>query len=1062
MVNFQMKHNGFVTEENFKKIFEITLFNDKPDKNGSNIIHGLRILFCASGELQHFGDDLFHKILNILIELLHSGQEPILTHAIKCLQLFIFNGKRIEKSHPQLQQLIPVVIKNLTKYINFESDDSLISAQCSNDQETSYVDDFNKSLIREYERGEADINIPRSNISDLIYKGIISKASQQKFHYLALINYLINIINLEELINNQELYAVLYRCLNVSRVRSDACIALSLQIIYKLMDNSSIYSKLLTDDILYRVLAVPCYFNSSYYVVKILLKIWKKYLDDDDLVHQIIKCDQNIIKFITDYIFQSRTNCVDYDGLNAVPTLARYLTLIELNEINALTLIIKEFHQLEFYKAAKSDINNDIDNFKKLFDEYQLQIQTFCDFVQIYFVKYVIHQKPILTPNTEKEIIEIFRNIFEILHIFLRRIYQENLKPETIRLYKSVSQILNFCILIQDVRNLFYENLECFPKYPPNITNIISVLLLILDNYFMDPGWRHFLPYQIINYLLMRCCTSFESYKACVNGTNPKPSASNEICVILKYDATKIIDELMAGSFLLYAHNSFGKIVNPHLKIRNGIYLIRCLLVMSENDRVLELISGNHYLFIKIYKSYLKNPKISSSPKPLRNKFIKYSKILKNKVKHVCPGSIEISQEHPSDSFKINYGCTQETLSSVEKTNIHFQQCTSHASNQFQEIINKSSHSKLPNDNNRIPCGCVESEHFKISGADVQEKIKFQPKTFERVKEFYSEGRFCTDHSIKILKDDNILIPDCGLIHLFHNNQFFPKFYCDFMTINHLVDNFNGDFVLGCGETPSYFMKCLMWKYDGLHDDNPRVYPCQKFDNISHAQFSSGDKTLIGLNPNFDIQIYDIETGQKYSELRNPERRCIFTSDCLQSNSYTNLIFSNGELYCVKTGKLIHVFDRFQYIQSGIFTVSENEIIYGRELLDLRSFKIIKQIPNLLKCHLKRTHNDNIYLGYKYQFVKLDPEEGYTSSDFIRNNSYLDSLLFIDPTTFEILSKRPIDELMVERSDVVELADISRDGSWIASRKHDRGPGSFHLFTVFEEGQNEKIRIDIP
>ncbi|KII73780.1 hypothetical protein RF11_13208 [Thelohanellus kitauei] len=135
---------------------------------------------------------------------------------------------------------------------------------------------------------------------------------------------------------------------------------------------------------------------------------------------------------------------------------------------------------------------------------------------------------------------------------------------------------------------------------------------------------------------------------------------------------------------------------------------------------------------------------------------------------------------------------------------------------------------------------------------------------------------------------------------------------------------------MSCGVSSDQ-KKCFLWKYDGLRDDNLRVEPCLTIPNLFHSQFSHDDMRIIAMDPFLNVVVSDIETGAKYLELKNPNRKYYFEGNYPQSNKRNTLILSNGELYCANSGKLIHVFDRLDYMQSGIFSVSENEVIYGQE-----------------------------------------------------------------------------------------------------------------------------------
>ncbi|KII73781.1 hypothetical protein RF11_13209 [Thelohanellus kitauei] len=139
------EHFSKVSFQNFQ-ILEITLFRSSPDHDASNTIVGLRILFYVLNELQRFSDDCFQQILDKLIELVINDEEPIKTHAIKCLHVFVSNGKRLEKSYTKLKNLLNMLIKNVAKYINVETDDIII-LDPSNDQIDVDIDDFDRSSV---------------------------------------------------------------------------------------------------------------------------------------------------------------------------------------------------------------------------------------------------------------------------------------------------------------------------------------------------------------------------------------------------------------------------------------------------------------------------------------------------------------------------------------------------------------------------------------------------------------------------------------------------------------------------------------------------------------------------------------------------------------------------------------------------------------------------------------------------------------------------------------------------------------------------------------------------
>ncbi|KII63060.1 hypothetical protein RF11_08421 [Thelohanellus kitauei] len=71
---------------------------------------------------------------------------------------------------------------------------------------------------------------------------------------------------------------------------------MAMEAIHKSIDDFTIFSKLIKDDIFYRIVSVTCYWASSYYVVAVITKISEKYLEIT------LKEDTNKLKIMTDYV----------------------------------------------------------------------------------------------------------------------------------------------------------------------------------------------------------------------------------------------------------------------------------------------------------------------------------------------------------------------------------------------------------------------------------------------------------------------------------------------------------------------------------------------------------------------------------------------------------------------------------------------------------------------------------------------------------------------------------------------------------------------------------------
>ncbi|KII63058.1 Protein VPRBP [Thelohanellus kitauei] len=889
---------------------------------------------------------------------------------------------------------------------------------------------------------------------------------------------------------NEDLFTLLYRCLNVSKVRCDALTAVALQIIHKLMGDSTIFSKFMSDDILFRVMSVPCYLTSSYYAMKIMVKVFESCQED------ILQDDKYILKLMTDYTLRSTTNFVDQSGMDAIHCFFGYLPLSDDIQLDVLPKITREFHQLEFYKASHNELNNNIKENYRLLKKNFSQITTFLECVILYLARYIIHQNPDLfhsqdivkNPVNNKqfcdEIINILeasgyiqmpnqvisnqidRTLFEILFLVLRSIYRAKPKDNIQRIYELISRTLNMCIIIKDVRDLFVENFECHPKYPHNIKNVMSTLFLIFDDYFMDDCWIQFSPYSVINNLLKRCCTSFESYQICVGKSKHEKSETwSEKREVLIPDSNTIIDELMANSFLLYALRSFDEMVKLIIPNDCIMYLIKCLIILCECRRVSDILSQDLIVFNKSFKNYMKEIRQHESGKYQRKQILKLAEILTEKIDNIKHKPLEFFEKDSPESKKRKFDQGPEHISSDDEASsqILLEKTITSFVEEHQPIEIDAT---ISYDQNQESSRDTASFELRIkSEENIQKRKDLYSKKFQSIKEFCFKGTRIK-RVLKILKDDSILIPNENVLNLFYGNRCFPKFNFEFEKTNHIVDSFNGDLVMSCAKLSGQ-TKCYMWKYDGVHDDNLHVDPCVTIENICQTQFSYDDKKIIGINSNFDVDVIDIETCVKNLELKNPNRKYYFEGNYPQYNSNNTLILSNGELYSPSGGKLIHVFDRLEYIQTGIFSVSGNEVIYGQEQVffnqqkwDLRTLKILKQIPQLEYCFLRRTHNEDIYLGYEYGYAERCCEDPYVSSHMIRGHSGFDLFKLIDPLTFDTFYELDTTEFL-QKIKQMEPIDISRDGSKIAALSYCSYDGKTFMFTVFGEGKKQKIQIDI-
>ncbi|KII62049.1 Protein VPRBP [Thelohanellus kitauei] len=100
----------------------------------------------------------------------------------------------------------------------------------------------------------------------------------------------------------------------------------------------------------------------------------------------------------------------------------------------------------------------------------------------------------------------------------------------------------------------------------------------------------------------------------------------------------------------------------------------------------------------------------------------------------------------------------------------------------------------------------------------------------------------------------------------------------------------------------------------------------------------------------------------------------MYNENCLDYYSYNfpdiddkdTLVLTNGELYCLRSNKVIHQFPHLNHRISGIFSASFQDVVMHTEIYDLRTLKMREQIPHFQDILLRRTHDDNFLIGRNF------------------------------------------------------------------------------------------------
>ena len=109
---------------------------------------------------------------------------------------------------------------------------------------------------------------------------------------------------------------------------------------------------------------------------------------------------------------------------------------------------------------------------------------------------------------------------------------------------------------------------------------------------------------------------------------------------------------------------------------------------------------------------------------------------------------------------------------------------------------------------------------------------------------------------------------------------------------------------------------------------------------------------VIGTRSEGVATIYDVTTGQqvrtlkpKYSNEYSHNRACFDPTD--------ELVLSDGVLWDCRAGREIHKLDKLNQTLSGVFHPGGMEIISNTEVWDIRTFHLLRTVPQLDQCQVR-------------------------------------------------------------------------------------------------------------
>merc|ERR1719186_165309 len=150
----------------------------------------------------------------------------------------------------------------------------------------------------------------------------------------------------------------------------------------------------------------------------------------------------------------------------------------------------------------------------------------------------------------------------------------------------------------------------------------------------------------------------------------------------------------------------------------------------------------------------------------------------------------------------------------------------------------------------------------------------------------------------------------------------------------------------------------------------------KNFKNACHLEFSHlvQDK-LVGTTKRSGVTtVYDLHTGQRSRTFKptvsndySDNRATFDPADCL--------ILSDGVLWDVRAPRQLHCFDKLNQTLTDVFHPNGLEIISNTEVWDIRTFHLLRTVPEYDRCQVKFNHGGEVIFA---QFENVEECESET------------------------------------------------------------------------------------
>jgi len=152
-----------------------------------------------------------------------------------------------------------------------------------------------------------------------------------------------------------------------------------------------------------------------------------------------------------------------------------------------------------------------------------------------------------------------------------------------------------------------------------------------------------------------------------------------------------------------------------------------------------------------------------------------------------------------------------------------------------------------------------------------------------------------------------------------------------------------------------------------------------EFRDEEYLEFSKlNQEKMVGTQVDGVATIYEVATGQQVRLLK-PTSSNAYSRNRATFDPTDELILSDGVLWDHRVPREIHKFDKLNQTLSGVFHPNGLEIISNTEVWDIRTFHLLRTVPQLDQCQIVFNNSGDVIFGINLE-QELEDETHFEKS----------------------------------------------------------------------------------